>query len=447
MRNWDTIAEAADALRQGATSSAALVDASLDGITRDQPRTNAFILIDADGARRAAEEADAERRRGFDRGPLHGVPMSVKDLIDIARQPTTAASRALEDRVARVDAPVVTRLRAAGAVIIGKTNLHEFALGTTSDDSGWGPVRHPLDPARSPGGSSGGSAVAVATGMGLASIGTDTGGSIRIPAAACGVVGLKPTLDEVPTGGVIPLSRTLDHVGPLARSVQDAAWLWAILTDRPTRPVARVEPAGLRLARLAGTFAEAIEPDVAAAFDAALGALGGAGMATPSIALPGTEGIRALYVDLVLPEAAWWHDALLRTRGDRYTTRVRERLESGREISAVRYLAARDGRDALRGIVDAAFVNADALVLPTLPIVAPPIGAEALAVAPGQAPVPVRTLMLKHTQLFNITGHPAISLPVPTHGLPVGLQIVGRRGRTAELLAIAACCERIMKAG
>src|SRR5215470_7045803 len=181
------------------------LEASLAAIAEHGARTNAFILVDAEGARAAAKVVDDERRRGVDRGPLHGMPISIKDLIDVAGQPTTAASRVRAGHVATKDAPVVQRLRDAGAVIIGKTNLHEFALGTTSEESAFGAVRNPHDTSRSAGGSSGGSAAAVATGMGLASIGSDTGGSIRIPAAACGVVGLKPSLGEVPLDGVVPL--------------------------------------------------------------------------------------------------------------------------------------------------------------------------------------------------------------------------------------------------
>jgi aspartyl-tRNA(Asn)/glutamyl-tRNA(Gln) amidotransferase subunit A len=249
MRNRQTILASADALRHGRTTSIALTEACLAAIDAGNAATNAFILVDAAGARDAARETDAARAGGTDLGPLHGIPISLKDLIDVAHQPTTAASRALAGRVARTDAPVTARLRAAGAVLLGKTNLHEFALGTTSEDSAWGPVRHPDDPARSAGGSSGGSAVAVATGMGLASVGTDTGGSIRIPAAVCGLVGLKPSLGDVPTDGVIPLSRTLDHVGPLAACVQDAAWMWQALTDRPFEVVPPVAASGLTLAR------------------------------------------------------------------------------------------------------------------------------------------------------------------------------------------------------
>src|SRR5262245_5474297 len=205
------------------------VEESLAAIAQHGERTNAFIHVDADGARNAARAVDEERRRGIARGPLHGMPISIKDLVDIAGQPTSAASRVRTGHVADRDATVVTRLREAGAVIIGKTNLHEFALGPTNDASAWGPVRNPHDVSRVAGGSSGGSAAAVALGMGRASVGSDTGGSIRIPAAACGVVGLKPTLGEIPVDGVVPLSRTLDHVGPIARSVQDAALLWAVM--------------------------------------------------------------------------------------------------------------------------------------------------------------------------------------------------------------------------
>src|SRR5215472_3300509 len=197
------------------TSATDRVEASLAAIAQHGERTNAFILVDADGARAAAQAADDERRRGVDRGPLHGMPISIKDLIDVAGQPTTAASRVRAGHVATKDATVVRRLREAGAVLLGKTNLHEFALGTTSEESVFGPVRNPHDPSRSAGGSSGGSAAAVALGMGVASVGSDTGGSVRIPAAVCGVVGLKPTFGEVPTDGVVPLSTTFDHIGPI----------------------------------------------------------------------------------------------------------------------------------------------------------------------------------------------------------------------------------------
>src|SRR5207248_6092751 len=202
-------------------------------------------------------ELDAELAAGRDRGPLHGVPISIKDLLDIQGTPTTAASRVREGHQAERDAPTIAYLRQAGAVIVGKTNLHEFAFGTTSEDSAFGPARNPHDPERSPGGSSGGSAASIVAGMALASIGTDTGGSIRIPAAACGTVGLKPAYGEISTDAVVPLSRTLDHVGPLASTVSGAyAMYHALLGDPSPRPLASPPPAGLRSGVLRRSFGD-----------------------------------------------------------------------------------------------------------------------------------------------------------------------------------------------
>ena len=216
------LAHIAAQIRAGRLTSERLVEDCLARIAELQPTLNAFVTVTADEALAAARAADRRAAGGRPLGPLHGVPISLKDLIDQAGVPTTASSLVRRDHRAERDAPVTARLRQAGAVFVGKTNLHEFAFGTTSDDSGFGPARHPLDPSRSPGGSSGGSAISVATGMALASVGTDTGGSIRIPAAACGIVGLKPEWGEIPAAGVVPLSRQLDHVGPMTRSVADA---------------------------------------------------------------------------------------------------------------------------------------------------------------------------------------------------------------------------------
>ena len=235
-----TIAEFGRLWRRGEMSAVTLVERCLARIDSEQARLNAFILVMADGARRQAETADRERSAGIDRGPLHGVPISLKDLIDVRGVATTAASRVREGHVADRDAPVVTRLREAGAVLVGKTNLHEFAFGTTNEDSAFGPARNPHDPRRSPGGSSGGSAISVATGMALASIGTDTGGSIRIPAAFNGVVGYKTSTGHYSMTGVFPLSRTLDTLGPFAQTVEDCVLLDAAL--RAAKPKARAHP-------------------------------------------------------------------------------------------------------------------------------------------------------------------------------------------------------------
>jgi aspartyl-tRNA(Asn)/glutamyl-tRNA(Gln) amidotransferase subunit A len=429
-------------MRAGRIRSADLVEASLTAIREHGDRTNAFILVDAEGARAAARAADEERERGVDRGPLHGMPLSIKDLIDIAGQPTTAASRVRAGHVAYADAPVVQRLRDAGAVLIGKTNLHEFALGTTSEDSAWGPVRNPYDPSRSAGGSSGGSAAAVATGMGLASIGSDTGGSIRIPASACGLVGLKPSLGEVPTDGVVPLSMTLDHVGPIARSIQDAAWLWAVLAGSEMVRIDPPAPRTLTIGVLDGYFTALLAGEVRTAYEHAVARLRDAGASMPTRSVIGTETIIDTYVSLALPEAAFWHAQYLETRAGDYQPAVLSRLESGRAITAASYLKARRTRQALARAVDAALDGCHVLALPTLPIVAPPLGAIDATVDNDRGEtLPVRSAMLRLTQLFNITGHPAVSIPIQTSGLPVGLQLIGRRGATEHLLTVARACE------
>jgi aspartyl-tRNA(Asn)/glutamyl-tRNA(Gln) amidotransferase subunit A len=442
---YDTIADAAEALRTGVTSATALVEASLEAIARGNAAVNAFVSVDADAARQAARQADDERRRGIDRGPLHGIPISLKDLIDVAGQVTTAGSRVLEDRVAQQDATIVTRLRAAGAITIGRTNLHEFALGTTNEDSAFGPVHHPDDTSRSPGGSSGGSAVAVATAMGLASIGTDTGGSVRIPSAICGLVGLKPAYGEIPTDGVIPLSTSFDHVGPLARSVQDAAWLYQAMAGVPAATVVPQKIDGLTLISLGKYFSSPVEPVVGAAFEQAIGRLEAAG-AKVSTAELDADGTMTAYVNTVLPEAAAWHGRWLDDRRDRYTPVVGARLMHGRTIAAVDYLQARAFCERLRAAVDRILAAADALVLPTLPIVAPLLGVTDITIAPevSSEPTSVRAATLRQTQPFNMTGHPAISLPIETRGLPVGLQIVAKRNATGRLLEIAAACEAVL---
>jgi aspartyl-tRNA(Asn)/glutamyl-tRNA(Gln) amidotransferase subunit A len=429
-------------LRAGELTAAQVTDACLRRIEEDNPRLNAFILVMADMARRQAREADLELAAGRDRGPLHGAAISIKDLIDVAGTPTTAASRVREGHVAAHDAGVVVALREAGAVIVGKTNLHEFAFGTTNDESAFGPAHNPYDVTRSPGGSSGGSAASVAAGMALATLGTDTGGSIRIPAAACGIVGLKPRHGEVPTDGVVPLSRRLDHVGPLARSVTDAALLYRVIRggSRLRAPAPAPAPvSGIRLAVPRGYFFELLDDEVRARFEEALDRLRAAGARVTDVTIRHAALTPPVYLHLVLADAAAYHAATLDRIPERYTPSVRLRLEMGRYVLAEDFVRALEGRQTLRREVDSALAGHDALVLPTLPIPAPPIGAASLRV--GSREEPVRNLMLRLTQLFNVTGHPAIALPAghTAGGLPCSVQLVG--ADTDALLPVALACE------
>jgi aspartyl-tRNA(Asn)/glutamyl-tRNA(Gln) amidotransferase subunit A len=447
-----TIEEFGRLFRAGKTTSLEVTEECLNTIASDDDRLNAFILVMAGRARAEARQADGDLAAGIDRGPLHGVPISIKDMVDLRNTSTTAASRVREGHVAQHDASVVARLRHAGAVFVGKTNLHEFAYGTTSEDSAFGPVRNPHDPSRSPGGSSGGSAVSVASGMALATIGTDTGGSIRIPAAACGVVGLKPTYGEISTDGVVPLSRTLDHVGPIAGTVTDAWYVYRALTDgapsdesgalggrQPPKP-ANVD--GLRLAIPRAYFCDLLDLEVRARFEAAIERLRKAGARIADVNIPHAPYSGPVYLAIQLTDAAAYHATTLETQPERYTTPVRLRLEMGRYVMGEDYSRALAGREVLRREVEEALAGHNALLLPTLPIPAPPLGAATVEVAGTEQPV--RNLMLRLTQLFNLTGHPAISLPCgrTAGGLPCGLQLVGSRMQTEALLAVALACER-----
>ena len=442
-----TIAELARALQARETSAEIVTRACLARIEERNPAVNAFITVLADQAIAAAVEADREIAQGRHRGPLHGVPISLKDLIDVEGLPTTAASRVRAGHVAARDAVTAARLRHAGAIIVGKTNLHEFAFGTTNEDSAFGPVRHPLDPGRSAGGSSGGSAASVADGMAYASIGTDTGGSIRIPAAACGVVGLKPSRDETPLDGIVPLSTTMDHVGPLCRSVEDAAILFDALrgTSAERRTTATLR--GTTFGVLRGYFRTLLDTQVASAFDAACARLADAGAVLEDVEIPHAADIAPIYLHIVLSEAAAYHAKMLDSRADDYTPNVRIRLEMGRYVLAEDYVRALSGRRVLIEEVDAALRGRAALLLPALAIPAPKLGAATVRLSGVEEPI--RNVMLRLTQLFNITGHPAISIPCGTtvEGWPIGAQLVGALHGTDELLRVAAAAEPYLGPG
>jgi aspartyl-tRNA(Asn)/glutamyl-tRNA(Gln) amidotransferase subunit A len=438
-----TIAGLAPRIRTGEISPVDVVRSCLERIDAGRDG-NAFISVCGDAAIREAERAASEIGTAY-RGPLHGIPVAVKDLVDIAGMPTTSGS-AVPARVATNDAPIVRRLREAGAIVVGKTNLHEFAFGTTSEESAFGPVRNPRDPSRLAGGSSGGSGAALALGMCYGAIGTDTGGSIRIPAAACGVVGLKPTLGELSCEGVVALSTTLDHTGPMALTVTDVALLYQAMKGTSVRGVA---PAGGRLTFgvAGGYFGQPLDPDVRTAFERTVRVLRTSGHAVAEVEVRHAEWTADAYLHIVLPEAAWEHAVLLETHADRYSPGVRMRLEMGRYVMAEDYVRAMRIRDALRRAVDRALEGRDALLLPTMAVPAPLLGAATVEV--DGVTQPVRAAMLKLTQLFNMTGHPAIAIPMGDgkDGLPRSLQLVGHRGRTERLLDVATAVEHQIAAG
>ena len=440
-----TLAEVGRLVASKGLTSEAVTERCLERITEQNRTLNAFVSVLDDDAVAQAKKADQEIAAGRYRGPLHGIPISLKDIIDLRNAPTTAASRVLDGHIARRDATVVGRLREAGAIFIGKTNLHEFALGTTNEDSAYGPVLHPLDSTRSPGGSSGGSAASVLAGMAYASIGTDTGGSIRIPSSACGLVGLKATIGELPTDGIVPLSETLDHVGPMCLSVEDTALLYGVLRGISNpEPLASRDVRGMRFGIPRAYFLDLLDAQVAARFDEACERLRTAGAILDDVMIRHTKEIGTIYVHIALPEAAAYHAATLDSRPQDYTENVRLRLEMGRYILAEDYVRAQRGRHALTREVREALGGRDGLLLPSMPVPATRLGVPTVSI--GGTEETVRNITLRLTQLFNITGHPAISLPCgrTDEGLPVGLQIVGTRNRTPELLQVAASLERTL---
>jgi aspartyl-tRNA(Asn)/glutamyl-tRNA(Gln) amidotransferase subunit A len=440
-----TIAEIAPRVARGEVTSEKLTEECLSQIEALNPKLNAFITVTAKDALAAARQADKDIAGGRYRGPLHGIPVSLKDLVDLKGWPTTAGSLVRKDHVADADAVVTTRLREAGAVFVGKTNLHEFAFGTTTEDSGFGPARNPIDPTRSPGGSSGGSAIAIATGMSLGTVGTDTGGSIRIPAACCGIVGLKPEWGQISASGVVPLSRQLDHVGPLANSVTDAWIQYNAMLPSPLRTKGPLDAAplkGMRLGVPVGYLFDRLDADVEREVTKTIDALRAAGAVISDVTLPHATDMAAIYLHLVFGDAAEYHARTIVSRPGDYTPNVRLRLEMARYVLAEDYIRAQRGKAIIAHEVDRALDGVDALVLPALAIPAPPIGASTMPVKGG--PEAVRALMLRCSQPFNLSGHPAVSLPCgqTPGGLPIGLQLAGHKGKTPALMSVALAVER-----
>ncbi len=400
-----------------------------------EPRLNAWITMCDESALAEARAAEARIVGGRSRGPLDGVPIACKDNIDVDGISTSCGARILRDQAPAGDAEVVQRLRAAGAVLLGKTNLLEFAYGIVHPD--FGQCNNPWDPGRTAGGSSSGSAAAVAAGLAFGSLGTDTGGSIRIPAAYCGVVGLKPSLGRVSTDGVFPLSWTLDHVGPIGRSVDDVALLLAAL-DGGGVPGAPPPLAGLRAAVLDDDHVLELRPGVARRWEEALDRLAAAGAGIDRVRLPSLEFAESALMQIILPEAAVIHAPWLRDRPEDYALDTRLQLELGVLSPGTAYVAAQLVRDRLIAETRAALADHDVLLSPTVAWVAPPRD-------PPLAD-PAGTVESRRTAPHNLTGIPAVTIPcgLGEDGLPVGLQLAGTWGEDRRLLAWAQAVETLL---
>ena len=442
--HFSKIVDLAPKIRAGEISSRICTELMLERIERFNPQLNAYITVCPEYALSLAKTADRELADGRDRGPLHGVPIAVKDMIATRGIRTTAGTKFLRDWVPEEDARVVSRLKTAGAVILGKTGMDELAWGSTSANPHYGDVRNPYDTKLHPGGSSGGSAAAVSAGLAYASVGTDTGCSIRQPAHCCGIVGFKPSFGRVSTRGVTPLVPSMDHVGPLARSVADAALLFDALScpDQIIKPdfdpfgfnQDRGSIVGTRVGLIRQFFTEGGDDEVDTLFLKALDIFPSIGAEIVDIEVTGLEqgfaAARTMFYEVRDHYAQVWRDRpeLL---SDELRARIAKALRWGRE----RYEDAVDVRKRLRSSLDGLLEHVDALVAPTSTVAARPI---------GEPPERFGRERWKNTSIFNLTGLPSISVPCgyTTSGLPVGLMISGRPQDDASVLKIAFCFER-----
>ncbi len=450
-----SIAQMAPLLRRQEISPVELTEAILQRVSRLQPILNAFITVTPQLARRQARQAEKEIHRGDYRGPLHGIPITLKDLYYTAGIRTTAGSKILRNFHPPENGTVVDRLLKAGAILLGKTNLHEFAYGATNVNPHYGPARNPWDLNRIPGGSSGGSAAAVIAGLGLASMGTDTGGSIRVPASACGIVGLKPSQGLVPLQGVIPLSFSLDHAGPLCRSVEDAAILLkAIAGYDPRDPQSLDVKAGVSLKALRlgirrlrvgiprQYFFDRIQSDVRQSVTAALKTLEDLGARICEVPLALMNETAFLAGEITVAEAVSYHWKWLHERMKDYGEDLKERMEHGSKQLTQTYFLAQKGRQIYSEHFRAVLEKVDVLAVPTLPIVPPRIGESEVKI--GRFVENIRSALLRFTRPANLTGFPAISIPCgfSSEKLPIGLQLIGRFLEDETVLRVAYAYEQ-----
>jgi len=452
---FHTAGELAAMMRGGTLSPVELLDCYLDRIRQYDTTARAYITVTEEIARDAARRAEARLGENGDAPALAGLPYAVKDLIDVAGVLTTGGSRVLHDNRPGENARVVDLMNDGGAVLLGKANLHEFAYGATGENPIAGTATNPYDPSRLAGGSSSGSASAVGYGLAAAALGTDTGGSVRVPASLCGLVGLKPTMGRISTRGVVPFAWSLDHIGTLTRSVGDAALLLQALAGLdPHDPSSTDVAAGDYLAALdepidglvVGVperfYFERADGEILAASEAVLRALEGQGARLVTVALPSMEHARTVSLTVQMPEALSYHSRYLDERGGLYGADFRAGLALGQCLLAEHYLRAKRFMEAYRRETNAVLREVDVLVTPATPVIAPKIGTshvtlDGVSEAVGNA-------LTRYTTFFNMTGHPAITVPAGLHseGLPMAVQIVGGAFDEAGILRVAGAIER-----
>jgi len=433
-----SIADLSRRYRSRAVSPVEVARRALEQAEATQTILNAWITMLPDSTLAEARASEERFRRGQPLGPLDGIPIGVKDLIHMEAVRTTSGSKIMADFVAKEDAPVIRRLRAAGAVFLGKTNLHEFAYGGTGDVSHFGPCRNPRNPEHMAGGSSSGSAAAVAAGVCPMALGTDTAGSIRMPAALCGIVGLKPTYGRVPTEGVIPLSWSQDHVGPLAATVEDAALSLSAMCDFDVPDLA--PKAKLRIGLCRELFFEHLEAEVRSVVERTISRLG----EVREIEIPHLHVAPAGQMIITSAEASAFHGHWLATRPEDYDWRIRNRLEASAEMSGRDYVQAMRLRGLLVQEMSAAMDDVDVLAMPTEACTAPKVGQREVQLEDG--PADVTALLVRNTGPINYVGFPAVTIPCggAANGLPVALQLVGRPWQEAQLLQAAATAEALL---
>jgi aspartyl-tRNA(Asn)/glutamyl-tRNA(Gln) amidotransferase subunit A len=446
-----SLTEAGRRLRDREATAAELVNACLARVEQWEPHVHALVTVLGEQAIGRAEQADREIAGGRRRGPLHGVPVVVKDLIDISGAPTEAGSQILAGSIAAADAMVIARLKDEGAIILAKTNTHEFAYGALTP-----PTRNPWDLDRMPGGSSGGSAAAVAAGEAFAALGTDTAGSVREPAALCGTVGLKPTYGRVSCEGVVPLAWSLDTVGPMARTVEDCAQLFRVLSRTGARGTGLSkeascdwDPPGSGLAPLrvavASELMQPLESAVADTLDDLLGALVAAGAAVESVSIGDPDELTATLFVILLAESASYHRPWLESCPERYGADVLAYLEMAADLTAVDYVDAQRLRVVQRSRIDAVLARADLLLAPSQQVVAPRVDTDAVVFPTGET-APRDLTLIRPLAPFSLTGHPALTVPLrlSEQGLPIGVQLVGAPFGDERLFGCGSAMQQIL---